>query len=89
MGKRVGWWKLQPTIKTHVTNLINTRDQVDQLLGQFQVEIKTWYTNLPQIGTVINNTKVLGLTWNIWEDSLKQLVGKTKAKKWTKRHYAL
>ena len=58
---------------------------MDELLGQFGFEIKTWYSNSPKIGTVIDNTKVLGLTWNIGEDSLKPLVGKTKDKKWTKR----
>ena len=68
-----------------VTTLIKTKGQVDELLGQFGFEIKTWYRNSPELGTVIDNTKVLGLTWNIGEDSLKPLVGKTKDKKWTKR----
>ena len=52
------------------SNLMDTRYQVDNILGKFGFEIKEWFSNNSKLGTVLDQTKVLGLKWNISKDML-------------------
>ena len=52
-------------------HLINTTKETANVLGTFGFELKTWFSNNANIGSVTdNNNKVLGLKWNGTKDTL-------------------
>ena len=55
---------------SNISELIQKRNETTQLLGNFGFEIKEWHSNNPNIGTVKENGKVLGLNWNAKKDLL-------------------
>ena len=66
--------------------LEETRDQVDALIGRFGFEIKCWHSNSSIIRTSdANETKVLGVKWELHEDKLFSSIGSTKPCTLTKR----
>ena len=66
------------------SNIEETRNQVDDLIGKFGFDIKTWFSNRAAVGQVIVDAKVLGLKWNCVDDTLKPVLGNTTEKEWTK-----
>ena len=65
--------------------LVVTQNQVNELIGKFGFEEKTWYNNNSQVGTVIERKKVLGLLWTMSDDNLKPAIGFSKPLKISKR----
>ena len=68
------------THKRYMDDLINSgsdeqgmphdRKECDELLGRFGFKIKTWYSNNPLIGYIVETKKVLGIIWNVQNDTL-------------------
>ena len=53
---------------SNISEIIQKRNETTQLLGKFGFEIKEWISNNPNVGTVKENGKVLGLNWNSKRD---------------------
>ena len=65
--------------------LLETRNQITDLIGKFGFNIKTWYSNNAEVGDVVVKKKILGLTWEIDEDLLLPTIGCSNREKVTKR----
>lgn len=64
--------------------ILNTKREVDEVLGEFGFSIKEWYSNNSNVGKVCEN-KVLGVYWNAQQDTLSVKTKKTLNNCFTKR----
>ena len=58
----------------HEIKIVSTRDQMTDLIGRFDFEIEHWYSNNPNVGNVVEKTKVVGLTCNLQSDTLTSVL---------------
>ena len=65
--------------------MLNDRKECDELLGRFGFKIKTWYSNNPLIGYIAETKKVLGIIWNVQNDTLHIKLPRTILNIFTKR----
>ena len=77
-------------IEAHVEKetLIETRNQITSLLGEFRFDIKVWYSNDPEVGEVVEKKKIMGLTWQINGDKLNPAVEVSEATVISIRNFA-
>ncbi len=53
-----------------IPDLVEKREETDELLGKFGFEVKAWHSNHPDVGQVRTNNKMLGVRWNAVKDTL-------------------
>ena len=68
--------------------LNETREQIDDLIGQFVFEIKCWYSNNPTVGCDSGERKVLGVKWDLKEDQLLPSINIPKCNVTSRRQIA-
>ena len=65
--------------------IIKKRNQIVDLIGQFGFEVKEWFSNRVNVGTVVDYKTVLGCKWNVKEDTISLKISEKKLNKITKR----
>ena len=49
-------------------DIMKTRDETTELLGEFGFNVKMWYSNEPSVGQTKQDIKTLGMQWNSVDD---------------------
>ena len=65
--------------------LVQTRKEVNELIGKFGFEIKEWFSNNPRIGSTLNEKNILGIRYDVEKDKLYAAVNLQGEIKFTKR----
>ena len=56
--------------KNNEKKLKDTRDEIDELIGEFGFNIKEWRSNNANLGSNVKSKKILGIQYNIQNDNL-------------------
>ena len=62
------------------------RNEVTELIGKFGFDVKEWFSNHPMIGSVQKMKKVLGIRWDMENDTLGAGINASSKKLLTKRN---
>ena len=65
--------------------LVQTRKEVNELIGKFEFEIKEWFSNNPRIGSTLKEKNILGIRYDVEKDKLYAAVNLQGEIKFTKR----
>ena len=57
-----------------IEKLVQTRDEIDKLIGQFGFSIKEWLSNDERLGQVREEMKVLGIHYKVLDDELRAAI---------------
>ena len=66
--------------------MIQVRDEINELLGEFGFDVKLWYSNHKDIGTVEKYKTVLGCKWDMEKDYLSVHIDDKQVDIMTKRN---
>ena len=69
--------------------LVQTRKEVDELIGKFGFEIKEWFINNPRIGSTSKEKNILGIRYDVEKDKLYVAVNLRGEIKFMKRKVLL